>query len=138
MNSSDISLADAIAGIISTFGRSNSRERCKLILNGQLDRVEYFKERMDATDRDPREWAILLCHVDDKHGREIAEALMPGYDWNPIRATGAMPIARGFVNRVWIHGLLETFDPSAAKALEGVYGKAVIVIAHGVAEVYPA
>lgn len=73
-------------------------------------RLAHFARRARALGRDPSELVIVLLEVDDAVGGALAEALMPGHDWGPIRARGERPVALGLagkrgvaevVSRVW-------------------------------------
>ena len=81
---------------------------------------------------------ITIINVDDHHGGPLAEILMPGHDWQSYRDQGMIPYARGLAGRGGIEEALALFDPEAAEKL-AIWGSsevAVVVVDHGVAEVY--
>ena len=81
---------------------------------------------------------IVLLSVDDVHGGPLADVLMPGFNWQEIRDRGEVPFARGLAMREGIQKALGTFDKEAAKKLRGMNDVAVVVVDHGVAEVFAA
>ncbi len=117
---------------------SVSKANCRKILELNMDRIEYFKQR--AKKRDPKapDVVIVLINVDDVHGGPIAEALMHGYNWQEIRDRGEIPFARGLAVRHTIQKVLEQFDKEAAAKLEKSTGISVVVVDNGVAEIFPA
>jgi len=81
---------------------------------------------------------ITVINVDDVHGGPIADALMPGFNWQEIRDRGEVPFARGLAMREGVQGLLGTFDKEAADKLRNMTDVAVVVVDHGVAEIFSA
>jgi len=88
--------------------------------------------------RSPSSVVIVLINVDDVHGGPIAEALMPGHDWQEYRDRGELPVARGLAGREGIEAVLADFDKEAAVKLKVTKGIAVVVVDHGVAEIFGA
>lgn len=122
------------AGMISAVNKHN----CRNTLEINADRVEHFKRRMMERGLAPTEAVIVLLNVDDPNGSQIAEALMPGHNWQEYRDRGEVPFARGLAMREGIEGALNIFDKDAADKLREMTGVAVVVVDHGVAEVFPA
>ena len=114
------------------------KHNCTATFNLNADRVAHFKHRIDERQDNPKEVAIVLINVDDEHGGPIAEALMPGQDWKETRDRNEVPFARGLANREYMEELLHLFDKAAAEKLETFPGYAVIVVDHGVAEIFSA
>ena len=81
---------------------------------------------------------IVLVNVNDVHGGQIADALIPGMNWQEIRDRGETPFARGLAIREGIQKTLDTFDQEAATTLRGMTGVVAVVVDHGVAEVFQA
>lgn len=82
---------------------------------------------------------IVLLNVDDVHGGPLAKRLMPQADpkdWQDFRDRGEVPFARGLVSREFIQKALNDFDREAALKLSRITGVAVVVVDHGVAEVF--
>ncbi len=98
------------------------------LLSAYEPRLAHFARRVRALGRDPTTLVIVVLEVDDPVGGALADALMPGHDWQAIRARGEMPVACGLaekrgvaeaVRRVW-------GEDSSAKLL-GVPAKSVAV-----------
>lgn len=71
-------------------------------------RHEFYKSNYDALEKKaykaihvrkfkPNEVALVAIDVDDPDWRKFADHLMPGEDWEAIRAKGLKPVARGIV-----------------------------------------
>ena len=80
----------------------------------------------------------MILNVDDPNGSQIAEALMPGHNWQENRDRGEVPFARGLAVREDIQDAIEFFDNEAATELRKMTDLAVVVVDHGVAAVFPA
>ena len=124
----------AAVEMIRTVGKHN----CKNTFNINEDRVEHFKSRFAERGMTPDQAVITLINVDDVHGGPLANALMPNFNFQEIRDRGEVPFARGLAGREGIQEALGVFDQEAAEKLRGMAGLAVVVIDHGVAEVFPA
>lgn len=128
-------LDDPIAvAVISAVEKHNCRNTLEL----NADRVEHFKRRLTERGMTPDQAVIVLLNVDDVHGGPLAELLMPGHDWQAIRDQGEVPFARGIAMRANIQIALEIFDKDAAMKLQSMSDVAVVVVDHGVAEVFSA
>ena len=124
---------DALA-VIHAVGKHNCRNTLEL----NADRVEHFKRRLTDRGMTPVQAVIVLLNVDDVHGGPLADALMPGHNWQEIRDKGEVPFARGLAMRDGIQEALGTFDNDAATKLRSMSDVAVVVVDHGVAEVFAA
>lgn len=127
-------------GVVAAVAHHNRRvvlEACRALLEESAERVRHFRGRMKALGLDPRDCAIVFLSVDDPLGGAMAEALMPGTDWSPIRARGEAPYARGLVLREGLVQTLRERHPAAAEALEKEEGVVAVVVAHGVVLVAP-
>jgi hypothetical protein len=122
------------ASVITAVNKSN----CKNTLELNADRVEHFKHRLTERGMTAAEAVIVLLNVEDVHGGPLAEALMPGYNWKEIRDKGEIPFARGLAAREGIQEALDAFNKDAASKLQGMTDLAVVVVDHGVAEVFAA
>jgi hypothetical protein len=116
--------------------RAVSKHNCRGTLDVNADRVVHFKQRMSDRQLTPSDVVIVLLNVDDVHGGPLADILMPGMDWQEIRARGEVPFARGLVGRDGIQKVLEAFDLEAAAKLKDMTDVAVVVVDHGVVEVF--
>jgi len=111
---------------------------CRNTLGLNADRVEHFKRRLTERGLTAADAVIVLLNVDDVHGGPLADVLMPGFNWQEIRDRGEVPFARGLAGREGIQELLGIFDQEAAAKLREMTSVAVVVVDHGVAEVFPA
>jgi hypothetical protein len=128
-------LDDPVAvGVIHAVEKYN----CHNTLEMNADRVSYFKRRLAERGMSAKDAVITVINVDDVHGGPIADALMPGTNWQEIRDRGEVPFARGLAMRDGVQELLGTFDKEAAKKLRDMADVAVVVVDHGVAEVFVA
>ena len=120
--------------------RAVCKHNCKILLNDSRDRIRYFVNRMVERDDDPKDVLIVIMNVDDPHGGSLTDVLMPGQEamWQDYRGAGEVPIARGLAGREYVQEVLTCFDTEAAEKLATADGVAVVVVDHGVAEVYDA
>jgi hypothetical protein len=124
---------DAVAVI-----RAVEKHNCKNTLEINSDRVEHFKQRLSDRGMTADQAVIVLLNADDVHGGPLADLLMPGTNWQEIRDRGEVPFARGLAMREGIQEVLESFDTDAAQKLHDMHEVAVVVVDHGVAEVFAA
>lgn len=126
--------------------RAVEKYNCRTLLDQNAERVSHFSRRVDELRASPRDVVIVILNVDDANGGALANALMPGHDWQAYRDRGEVPVARGLALRDGIEGALETFDAEASEKLRtGRFGRsrdryelAVVVVDRGVAEIYAA
>jgi hypothetical protein len=103
----------------------------------QAERVAHYVHRMEIKGLTGKDVVIVLINVDSRHGALLAEALMPGHDWQVYRDQGQIPFARGLADRSGIEDALEAlFGSEVADALrtEGD-APSVVVLDHDVAAV---
>ena len=113
-----------------------SKHNCKSTLELNKDRVEYFQQRFVDAGYSPEEIVIVVIHVDDSNGRILADALMPGHNWQEYRDRGEKPFARGLADRAYVQDFLDIVDREAGKKLWELYGIGVVVVDYEVAEVF--
>jgi hypothetical protein len=114
------------------------KRNCHNTFELNADRVAHFKLRLSERGMTASQAVIVLLNVDDVHGGPLADALMPGHDWQEIRDRGEVPFARGLAMRDGILDAIGTFDEEAATKLKGMAEVAVVVVDRGVAEVFAA
>lgn len=114
------------------------KHNCQKTLELNTDRVAHFKQRLADRGLTAAQAVIVLLNVDDVHGGPLAEVLMPEHDWQEIRDRGEVPFARGLATREGIQEALATFDKDAAEKLQGMTEVVVVVVDHGVADIFPA
>lgn len=118
--------------------RAVGKHNCRATFEIGTERVAHFARRIKERGLTAADVVIVLINVDDPHGSELAEVLMPSTDWQAIRDRGEVPFARGLASREGIQEALGLFDPEAAEKLRAWEGVAVVVVDHGVAEIFPA
>ncbi len=118
--------------------RAVAKHNCRNTYEAQGERVLHFQARAVQLGKTPADVVIVLINVDDPHGRLMADALMPGHDWQAYRDRGEVPFARGLAGREGVQNMLRIFDAEAADKLSGydATAVAVVVVDYGVAEVY--
>ncbi len=114
------------------------KHNCRNTLEMNADRVSHFRNRLAERGMTADEAVIVLLNVDDVHGGQLAEVLMPGHNWQEIRDQGEIPFARGLAMREGIQEALAAFDADAATKLQEMTNVAVVVVDRGVAEVFAA
>jgi hypothetical protein len=113
------------------------KHNCRNTLSLNLDRVTHFVRRIAERGMAVEDVVITVLNVDDPNGGRLAEALMPGTDWQPFRDKGQVPFARGLAMREGIQELLDMLDPEAGKKLREVRGRtAIVVMDYGVVEIF--
>lgn len=118
--------------VITAVGKHN----CTLTFEANADRVSHFRQRFVDRRDDSKNVVIVIACVDDHNGKQLADALMQEHDWNQYRQRGEIPFARGLAGRQTVQEFLGFFDQQASDKLRGFDGLAVVVIDHGVAEVF--
>ncbi|HZJ65918.1 MAG TPA: hypothetical protein VFD36_20565 [Kofleriaceae bacterium] len=115
----------------------------RFLVDTQLDRIRHFEDRIAARGDNGTQWLIIAVNVDDSNGGAVADMLMPGHDWDAIRATGQQPWARGLASRRMFQGMLDDSMPiegavAAGLRLREVDGIAVLAIDRGIVAVFAA
>ena len=114
-----------------------AKQNCKRTFELNNARIAHFKQRITERSLTPAQAVIVVLNVDDINGALLAEALMPGYNWQEIRDRGEVPFARGLADRAFIQEALGKLDREAAKKLKEVTeAVGVVVVDHGVAETF--
>lgn len=113
-----------------------AKQNCRAVLEQNVDRIEHFKRRIIERNMTADQVVIILVNVDDVHGGPLADALMPGHNWQEIRDQGQIPIARGLAQRAGIQNAIAVFDKEAATKLQDTKEVAAVVVDQGVAEVF--
>jgi hypothetical protein len=108
-----------------------NKRNCRNTMDMNWDRITHFAKRMKETNRDPKEFLIVILNVDDRNGGAIAEVLMPGHDWQAVRDTGAVPFARGLAGREGIQEILNEIDREEAVKLAAEPGLPIVIVDHG-------
>lgn len=127
--------AVAVIAVVEQHNRMSAKQQCRATLDANRGRVEHFTVRIAERRMSPDEVVIVVIRVDDDHGGPLADALMPGTNWQEFRDRGEEPFARGLAGRDGIQEILTLFDPEAAAKLRET-SVAVVVVDHGVAEVF--
>lgn len=118
--------------------RAVNKHNCLNTLRLNADRIEHFKRRLEERGMTASDAVIVLLNVDDAFGGPLADKLMPGFNWQEIRDRGEVPFARGLAGREGIQEAIGIFDKEAAEKLQAMTDVTVVVVDHGVAEVFAA
>jgi len=119
--------------------RAVAKINCRSLLQENADRIKHFVDRVAVLGKAPRDVVIVLLNVNDKVGCVLAEALMPGHEWQTFRDRGEIPVARGLAERAGIQAAIEEFDTEAGTKLkENPDMLCVVTVQDGVAEVFDA
>lgn len=118
--------------------RAINKENCRFTVEAETERIAKFTRRFRERGLTPQEALIALANVDDPHGAIFAGVVMPGHDWQAYRDQGMTPYACGIVLAEGMHNFLGQIDPEAAAKLGEMTDLSVVVIDHGVAQVFPA
>lgn len=121
-----------------TFVRVINKNNCGTTLKINEDRVAHFKRRIIELGKTAKDVVIVLLNVDDVHGAQLADVLMPGFNWQEIRDRGETPYARGLAKRDGIQEAIDILDKEAGEKLRLMDDVAVVIVDYGVAEVFPA
>lgn len=130
--------AEGMIQAIEDVTQAAAKKALRELFESQAERVAYFQQRYIATGAGPKDVIIVLVQVDDPYGAILADALMPGYDWQAIRDRGEVPLARGLAGYAGIAEAVAFLDPEAGEHLKAIQGLAVAVVGYGTAEVYEA
>lgn len=126
-------LVDPVAeGVISVIAAHNRKEALKAMVRDHGEAIDRFAARALERGMLPAETLIVILSVDDPLGGPLAEALMPGADWNQYRARGEKPYARGLAPRGPIREVLKDLHGGAlARSLDEIAGAAILVVDGG-------
>ena len=118
--------------------RAMAKYKCEAIFDSQSERIAHFVKRIHSRNLTAEDVVIVLLQVGDSNGFMITDILMPGHDWQSCRDRGEIPFARGIAGREGIQKAIDSFDIEAGNKLRQMDGIAVVVVDHGVAEVFQA
>lgn len=114
-----------------------AKHNCLKTFEVNIDRINHFVTRLSDLKKTPQNTVIVIINVDDNIGKALAEALMPGFNWQPIRDRGEVPIARGLADRQGMSDAINLFDADAAAKLRSNPDTlCVIIVQEGVAEIF--
>ena len=119
-------------GVIAAVQKHN----CGLTLAANADRVRHFENRVGQLGRSPDDVVIVVANVDTPAGWALADALMPGHDWQAYRNRGEVPFARGLAARQGIQEFVDAADAGAGQKLRQHAGLAVVVVDHQTVEIF--
>lgn len=114
------------------------KHNCSRTLELNADRVRHFARRAKELARSPADVVIVIANVDTPAGRVLADALMPGYDWQQFRDAGEVPFARGLAGRQGIQEFIQEVDADAGAKLLAHEDLAVVVVDYGTVDVFSA
>ncbi len=114
-----------------------AQHSCLATAKNQRDRILYFVDRMRILEKPAHEVLITCINVDARYGADFADALMPGTDWQSYRDRGEIPFARGLALRPPLQLAVSALDPEVGEKMKTIPGIVVLVVDHGVVEVFP-
>lgn len=112
-----------------------SKHNCKNTLEANADRVIHFRNRVVERGLNPQNTVIVVANVDDTAGGILADALMPGFNWDEIRQRGEIPFARGLAARDGVIEFVKKVDPEIVID-DNPEQVQVIVVDHGTCEIF--
>lgn len=113
-----------------------NKSNCENTYLNQIDRIQHFKNRIAEKQLNSKSVVINVINVDSLYGNDIAEALMPGHDWQQYRDKGEAPFARGLAMKEGMIKMIATFDKEAAEKIKQMKNVPVIVMDHNVVEIF--
>jgi hypothetical protein len=116
--------------------KSIAKYGCCSTFDQNAEHILRLKACFDQRRLRPTEAVIAIINVKDVHGSHIAELLMGEFKQQEILGTDEIPYARGLMMRDSMQEAVEVFDQEAGTKLRGMTELAVVVIDHGVAEVF--
>ena len=121
----ELTLHDPAAAVMM---QAVAKHNCKATLAANVDRVAYFVDRVASLGRSPDDVVIVIINVDTQTGRPLADALMPGADWQPLRDAGQVPFARGLAVMTGVQKFVALIDADEAKRMQQGHGKLMVVV----------
>lgn len=130
--------ARGVIAAVESHNKKIAKKNCLETFKANADRVQHFKGRVAALGKSPADVVVVLINVDDVHGRDLSESLMPGQQamWQQFRDQGQVPFARGLAERQSIQKCVGLIDPQVGEVMKGIKGLVAVVIDHGTAEVF--
>lgn len=98
------------------------------------DRLSELAHRGLTKGMGPDQFFVIAIDVDDPSWTDLVEELMPGQNWDSIRALGQIPVARGIVYPVvldYLSGVVPDIAPALKCELPEGMIRAVILAAGG-------
>lgn len=117
--------------VLDVVTRGEAIQHCVELAVANKERIDHFFTRAKELGRE--DVAVLVINVDDENGRPLADHLLPGTDWDAIRAQGEVPVARGLTTRDGLAEDIGQFDPLAGMLLNGFTGVPLIIVDAGIA-----
>jgi hypothetical protein len=112
-----------------------SKHNCKNTLAANADRIVHFRNRVIERGLNPKNAVIVVANVDDTLGAILADALMPGFNWEEIRQRGETPFARGLAERDGVIKFVKKVDPEIVID-DNPKQVQIIVVDHGTCEIF--
>lgn len=110
---------------------------CENTYIAQMDKIKHFKNRITEKGLNPDNVVIIVINVDSPYGPEIADAIMPGHNWQQYRDKGEVPFATGLAIKEGMIEMIALFDKEASEKVTQIKGVPVIVVNYGVVEIFP-
>jgi hypothetical protein len=108
----------ATANIPPSAQLSKAAEYRNLMYSQAMPRLQHFAWRaLNLLGKKSNE-VVLVCIQVDSRWRGVVDMIMPGKDWDSVRATGADPVALGTVEWSFCELVAEEFPDLANMAFE--------------------
>lgn len=114
-----------------------AKQNCENTIKNNLDRIVHFKNRVLEKSMNYHEVVVVIANVDTEIGKIIADATMPGFDWQQFRDRNEVPYARGLCLKNGIYEIVNHFDRDEALAMEDYEGYMVVVFDFDVIKTFP-
>lgn len=121
--------------------RAIAKRNCDATVEQLRDRVRHFVQRFAELGLTAAGACIVIANVDTHAGELVADATMPGHDWQAYRDRGEIPYARGLATTPGIYGVVDLVDEEEAAKLDELVKRerlALVVFDHDVCVVYNA
>ncbi len=117
--------------------KTAAKINCRNTVLLHKERIFYFINRIKELKHIPESILINIINVDAMYGKELADVLMPNYEWNEIRNQGQVPFARGLSKREGMIDIIYYLDSKVAERITKIK-TAIFVCDHGVVECFDA
>lgn len=135
--------ARGVIAAVEAHNRSIDRQNLRSFIVQNRERIDYFVQRILDRGLTWQDAVVTCIQVDDPLGGQLADALMPGHDWQAIRDLGQVPCARGLAGREGIQEMLDALSKLApgyeniGRQLSDIRTYALVAVGYGTVVVEP-
>lgn len=120
------------------FFTAMQKAACKNTFALNKEKIGFYKKMTEERSLSPKEFVIVVVNADDVIGGKFAEYFVPDTNWDVLRKNGNIPFASGIVMKKGMADIIQLFDTETSKKLREKSDMSVVIIDHGVAEVFDA